>query len=69
MSNVIPLRTSAAGASELERRLAERFGISASQLQAAIRPLFLLMHDYGISEVSIRRGDMKAVVTIDGESL
>ncbi|MBB2984257.1 MAG: hypothetical protein V4793_29270 [Paraburkholderia tropica] len=68
MSNVIPLRTEDE-ASELERRLATRFGIKTAQLHAAIKPLFLLMHDHDIGNVSISRDGTKAVVTVDGESL
>ncbi|MFC5427959.1 hypothetical protein ACFPTO_03915 [Paraburkholderia denitrificans] len=55
--------------SELEQRLITRFGIKQAQMHAAIKPLFLLMHDHGIGTVSIERDGTKAIVTIDGERL
>ncbi|HKR42544.1 MAG TPA: hypothetical protein VJU59_23215 [Paraburkholderia sp.] len=68
MSNVIQLRAEDE-ASEFERRLVARFGIKAVQLHAAIKPLFMLMHDHDIGNVSITRDGNRALVTVDGESL
>ncbi|KVV40963.1 hypothetical protein WT27_13665 [Burkholderia territorii] len=67
-TNVTPLRQNDE-ASDFEKRLASRFGITQAQLHAALKPLFLLMYDHGIENVSIARNGMKAVVSVDGESL
>lgn len=67
-TNVIPLRQNNE-VSDLEKRLASRFGITQAQLHAALKPLFLLMYDHGIENVTIARDGMKAVVSVDGESL
>jgi hypothetical protein len=70
MTNVIPLKADAPSAapepSEPERRLAERFRMNERQLRDAIRPLFLLMHEHGVSNVTIDRDGSKAVISVDG---
>ena len=68
MNNVVPLRTEST-LTELEQRLIARFGVKQAQVHAAIKPLFLLMHDHGMETVSIVRDGAKAIVTIDGERL
>jgi hypothetical protein len=45
----------------------ERFGISERQLRDAIRPLFLLMHDHGVTNLAIARDGTKAVISVDGQ--
>lgn len=68
MNNVVPLRPESE-VSELEQRLITRFGIKQAQVHAAIKPLFLLMHDHDLGTVSIERDGTKAIVTLDGERL
>jgi hypothetical protein len=47
----------------------QRICVSQAELHAAIKPLFLLMHDQGIGSVSIKCDGSKAVITIDGKTL
>ncbi|MFP3637635.1 hypothetical protein [Paraburkholderia sp. SIMBA_054] len=58
-----------AGLTESERRLAQRFGISKHELHDAIRPLFLLMHEHGITNIAIDRDGTKARIVVDDVSL
>ncbi|MBN3761200.1 hypothetical protein [Burkholderia sp. Ac-20365] len=67
LTNVIPLHGGDPNSSAL--RLANRYAVTTEQLQAAIRPLFLLMHDRGIGNIVIARDGKKALLTIDGETL
>lgn len=72
MTNVTQLRADGEVeklARESARRLAERFGITQAELHAAIKPMFLLMHDHGIGNLSIDRNGAKAVVTVDGQRM
>jgi len=73
MDNVImfPGETKPAPAepSDVERRLAQRFGISQSELRMAIKPLFMLMYDHGVSNLSIARDGAKAIISVDGKPI
>jgi hypothetical protein len=72
MTNVIPLHGGKPGPVETtvaERKLIERFGIDERLLRDAIRPLFLLMHDHGVSNVSIERKVTQALITVDGKRI
>ena len=70
MTNVISLKGAKPVPAETavaERKLMERFGIDERLLRDAIRPLFMLMHDHGVSNVAIERDGAKAVITVDGK--
>lgn len=70
MSNVTPLRTDGEVeklARESVRRLADRFGVSQAEPHAAIKPMFLLMHDRGIGSLAINRDGTKVVITVAGQ--
>lgn len=68
MADVIPLPARAPQCAT-EAQLTARFGITNAELHAAMKPLFLLMHDRGIDSVRIDRSGTHAVVTIDGETI
>lgn len=53
----------------LEHRLDARYGLTPEQLREAIKPVFLLMAQYGIGNVSIDKAGTNAVVTIDGKQV
>lgn len=72
MANVTALRANGEVeklARESARRLADRFGVSPDELHAAIKPMFLLMHDHGIGSLTIERDGMKAMITVDGRRM
>lgn len=50
----------------IKSRLEIKHNTTQAELHAMIRPIFLWMHDHGISSVVIEREDAKALVTIDG---
>ena len=43
--------------------LLNRYGVTAEELQAKIKPLFLLMNDHGIENLSIKRIGKKVSIT------
>ncbi|WP_321820723.1 MULTISPECIES: hypothetical protein [unclassified Burkholderia] len=72
MTNVTTLRADGEVeklARESACRLAERFGVTQAELHAAIKPLFLLMHEHGIESLAINRDGTKALVTVDGKPM
>lgn len=67
-TNVIPLPRKEQD-SDPRHPLTNRFGVTPEQLHKALVPLFLLMHDHGITNVSVARDHLKALITIDGQTL